>query len=277
MPELPEVEFGRRQLEEALLGETLAEVEAAEDLIVFEGVCAADVVAALRGACVLGAHRRGKQLWLSLDRRPWPLFHFGMTGGFVSPDAPGLQLHTGPSLDAAWPSRFAKLSMTTASGRRLCMTNARRLGRIRLREDPPHEAPIADLGFDPLLEPPQADELHAKLRRRRGVIKGLLLDQGFAAGVGNWVADEVLHAARIDPRRRANTLSLAEAGRLATALSEIIKKAVDVDADADRYPEGWLFHRRWKPTEGMRTAEGDPIELLTIAGRTTVWVPAQQR
>ncbi len=277
MPELPEVEFGRRQLEETLVGETLAEVDAAEDPIVFEGVSSADVVAALRGARVLGAHRHGKQLWLSLDRRPWPLFHFGMTGGFVTPDGPGLQLHTGPSLDAAWPPRFAKLSMTTVSGRRLCMTNARRLGRVRLRQDPPREAPIADLGFDPLLEPPQGDALHAKLQRRRGVIKGLLLDQGFAAGVGNWVADEVLHAAGIDPRRRANTLSAAEAGRLASALANIINNAVDVDADADRYPQGWLFHRRWSPSEGMATTTGDPIELLTVAGRTTVWVPARQR
>ncbi len=260
-----------------MVGETLARIDAAEDLIVFDGVSGKEIVAALQGARVLGAHRRGKQLWLSLDRRPWPLFHFGMTGGFVTPDAPGLQLHTGPSLDTAWPPRFAKLSMTTASGRRLCMTNARRFGRIRLRDDPPNEAPLAELGFDPLLEPPQGAALHAALTQRRGVIKSLLLDQGFAAGVGNWVADEVLYAAGVDPRRPANTLSVAEAGRLAVALCGIIKKAVDVDADADRYPRGWLFHQRWSPKDPMATIAGDPIELLKIAGRTTLWVPARQR
>ena len=154
MPELPEVEFGRRQLEATLVGETLRGVEVVEDPIVFEGTSPAEVVAALCGAKVLGAHRRGKQLWLSLDRRPWPLFHFGMTGGFVTPDTVGLQLQTGPRRDATWPPRFAKLVLTTASGRRLCMTNARRLGRIRLRNDPPSEPPIAALGFDPLLDPP---------------------------------------------------------------------------------------------------------------------------
>lgn len=277
MPELPEVEFGRRQLEQTLVGETIAEVDAAADAIVFEGASPTDLVSALQGARVLGAHRRGKQLWLSLDRRPWPLFHFGMTGGFVTPDAPGLQLHTGPSLDASWPPRFSKLLLTTGSGRRLAMTNARRLGRIRLRQDPPHEPPISKLGFDPLLEPLPGEALYGKLQRRRGVIKSLLLDQSFAAGVGNWVADEVLHAAGVDPRRRANTLSRADAERLATALADTIDKAVSVDADADRYPKGWLFHRRWSPAEGMVTATGDPIEFLTIGGRTTVWVPAQQR
>ncbi len=276
MPELPEVEFGRRQLEAVLVGETLTGVDVVDDPLVFEGVRPAVVIAALRGATVTAAHRRGKHLWLELDRRPWPLFHFGMTGGFATPDASGLQLHTGPSLDAQWPPRFAKLVLTTASGRRLCMTNARRLGRIRLRHDPISESPIAVLGFDPLLEPPDPKGLHALLQGRRGMLKGLLLDQSFAAGVGNWVADEVLHAARLDPRRRANTLDAAEAERLAEALTTITKMAVDAEADADRYPGHWLFHHRWAPAEGLTTPAGDPIEFLTLSGRTTVWVPARQ-
>lgn len=277
MPELPEVEFGRRQLEATLVGETIRGVDVVEDSIVFEGVPAATVIAALQDTTVLGAHRRGKHLWLSLDRRPWPSFHFGMTGGFVTPDAPGLQLHTGPSLDAKWPPRFAKLVLTTASGRRLCMTNARRLGRIRLRDDPSAVSPIAELGFDPLLDPPTPAELHELLAKRRGSLKGLLLDQSFAAGVGNWVADEVLHAAGLDPRRRADGLDAVEAKRLAHALVRVVKRAVDVDADADRYPKGWLFHRRWSPGEGVTTTSGDPIEFITVAGRTTAWVPSRQR
>ena len=277
MPELPEVEFGRRQLESVLVGEILDGVDVVDDPIVFEGVSASEMIAALRGAKVLAAHRRGKHLWLELDRRPWPLFHFGMTGGFATPDASGLQLHTGPSLDAQWPPRFAKLVLTTRSGGRLCMTNARRLGRIRLRHDPTSESPIADLGFDPLLEPPEPEALHALLQKRRGMLKGLLLHQSFAAGVGNWVADEVLHAAGLDPRRRANTLDAAEARRLADALRSITKKAVDADADADRYPGHWLFHQRWAPAEGLTTPAGDSIEFLTLSGRTTAWVPALQR
>lgn len=277
MPELPEVEFGRRQLEAVLVGERLTSVAVFDDPIVFEGVSPAQVVAALEGATVRAARRRGKHLWLELDRRPWPLFHFGMTGGFATPDGSGLQLHTGPALDAQWPPRFAKIVLTTARGRALCMTNARRLGRIRLRRDPLCESPIADLGFDPLLEPPDPSDLYARLQARRGMLKGLLLDQRFAAGVGNWVADEVLHAARLDPRRKANTLGPAEAERLAEALTSITKKAVDADADADRYPGHWLFHQRWAPAEGLTTPAGDSIEFLTLSGRATAWVPALQK
>ncbi len=276
MPELPEVEFGRRQLEATLVGHRIAGVDAADDAIVFDGLSCEAFVAALQGTTVLAACRRGKQLWLELDRRPWPLFHFGMTGGFVTPGDAGLQLHTGPTLEGAWPPRFAKLVLTTDDGQRLCMTNARRLGRIRLRHDPPNEPPISLLGFDPLLDPPGPAPLHALLQRRRGSLKGLLLDQSFAAGVGNWVADEVLHAAGIDPRRKSNTVRKDEASRLASALTSIVRTAVEADADASRYPPHWLFHKRWSPGDGVLTAAGDPLEFLTVAGRTTAWVPRTQ-
>ena len=98
------------------------------------------------------------------------------------------------------------------------MVNKRRLGRIRLRENPPAEPPISDLGFDPIVDPPSPAEFARLLERRTGTLKGVLLDQGFAAGVGNWIADEVLYQAKLDPRRSAAELSSAEIRRLRTVL-----------------------------------------------------------
>ncbi len=156
------------------------------------------------------------------------------------------------------------------------MTNKRRLGRIRLRDDPARELPISRLGFDPLLDLPSPQRFVDALHSRSTTIKALLLDQTFAAGVGNWIADEVLYQARIDPRRRANALSVAEAKRLRTKLKWIIETAVLVDADKSLFPRDWLFHRRWGRKRGT-TIRGKPIEFLTIGGRTTAWVPAVQR
>ena len=104
-------------------------------------------------------------------------------------------------------------------------------------------------------------------------IKALLLDQAFAAGVGNWIADEVLYQARIDPRRRADELSPVETRRLRAKLKSVVEMAVRVDADKSRFPRGWLFHRRWKRDPTATTLRGDRIEHLTIGGRTTAWVP----
>jgi formamidopyrimidine-DNA glycosylase len=157
------------------------------------------------------------------------------------------------------------------------MADARRLGRIRLREDPWREPPLAGLGFDALHQLPPPARFWTLLRERTAPMKALLLDQTFAAGVGNWIADEVLYQARIDPRRPARTLSAAESSRLRRRLRAVLVTAVRVGADGDRFPRAWLFHRRWDPDPLARTARGERIRWQTIAGRTTAWAPTAQR
>src|SRR5690606_9557211 len=145
------------------------------------------------------------------------------------------------------------------------------------RERPREEPPIAELGFDPLLDLPDVAELSRLCSRRRVPVKAALLDQRLFAGVGNWIADEVLYQARIDPRRPLADLDLAEIRRLRRKLRHVVQKAVEVDADKARFPKSWLFHHRWGKSRDARTARGEPIEHLEIAGRTTAWVPAVQR
>ena len=106
----------------------------------------------------------------------------------------------------------------------------------------------------------------------------MLLDQSFSAGVGNWIADEVLYQARIDPRRRAHLLTAAEVGRLRARLRSVVTTAVRVGADSDRFPPKWLFHTRWsKRLRSPMTARGERIRYLTVGGRTTAWVAEVQR
>jgi formamidopyrimidine-DNA glycosylase len=105
----------------------------------------------------------------------------------------------------------------------------------------------------------------------------VLLDQGFLAGVGNWIADEVLYQARLDPRRPGRSLSPGEVKRLRERLARILARAVAVEADADLFPRSWLFHRRWGRDPEARTMRGERIVFDTIGGRTTAWVPSRQR
>lgn len=278
MPELPEVERARRVIEEVLLGRRIERVWCDNDDIVFSQTTGRQVVRALKGRTVEAARRRGKQLWLELDARPWPLFHLGMTGQFLTPARGPIPLASSPRpRTQPWPPRFAKIRLHVAGGGELVMTNARRLGRIRLREDPEHEPPISALGFDPFTDMPRRPQFVAALRRRDAVIKALLLDQGFAAGVGNWIADEVLYQAAIDPRRRAASLSEAEAGRVHAKLRGVVRRACEVDADKDRFPRTWLFHHRWGKVAGAVTHRGEAIAHTEVAGRTTAWVPSVQK
>ena len=246
MPELPEVETARKLAARTLAGRRLVGVATVDDPIVYAGVSPRRLAAALRGRRVTAVGRKGKHLWLELDRRPWPTFHFGMSGSFRV---------YGP--DAERP-RYWKLELQTGDGARLALRDPRRLGRIRLLRDP-------------------ARELHALLSRRQAPIKAVLLDQGLFAGVGNWVADEALFQARISPHRPASSLSAAEVARLRRHLGAIVSLAVKVLAREQEFPRGWLFHRRWGRDSSAQTLRAERIVHETIGGRTAAWVPSRQR
>jgi formamidopyrimidine-DNA glycosylase len=265
MPELPEVERARRLAQRHLQGKRITTVRTVSDDIVYDRVTPRQFAARLRGERVQGVHRRGKYIWLELERPPFPLFHFGMTGSFRVYHRPGER------------PRFWKVEIVAEDQTHLAMPNARRLGRIRLVDDPLRDPPLCRLGFDPLLDLPTRAWFQQALGRRRTAIKAVLLDQTFAAGVGNWIADEVLYQARIDPRRHAADLSPEETTRLRQKLRDVVRRAVAVDADKNRFPRSWLFHVRWGKNPEARTADGQRIRHIIVAGRTTAFVPTRQR
>lgn len=265
MPELPEVEAWRKLAAHHAVGKRIVAAEAANDALIFRTVAPSAVAVALKGRRVLGAHRKGKYLWLELDRRPWPLLHFGMGGALLAHAA-----------DAERP-RWWKLCMHFDDGSALTMRNIRRIGRVFLLQDPPSEPPVSRLGPDPLHELGTPARLAEQLRGRAGLIKPLLLRQDLFAGVGNWIADEVLYQAGISPHRAAHSLSRQEVQRLHARLRSVIRRAVQVDADSGQFPRTWLFHHRWGKARGALTGRGEEIQFDTIAGRTAAWVPARQR
>jgi formamidopyrimidine-DNA glycosylase len=272
VPELPEVEAARHVVAAALVGREIVGVDAVADPIVFVRIGPPALRKALVGRTVTGVGRKGKHLWIEMDRRPWLALHFGMTGALHV-------LPPGRERPRSW-----KLEITADDGGRIVYTDPRRFGRVRLHQDPPHEPPISELGHDPLEGLPPVAALHALLQRRARAVKPLLLDQAIFAGVGNWIADEVLFQAGISPHRPASSLSLAEVRKLRSSILSVIRTAVKVGADSDRFPKGWLFHHRWGGQRSYIGASGPvrgkgPGDMVreTIGGRTAAWVPARQK
>jgi formamidopyrimidine-DNA glycosylase len=264
MPELPEVERARREAQHALGGKKIIAVAAANDPLVIAGVKPKAFAAALTGRKFIKAHRKGKQMWFEFDRRPWPTLHFGMTGRF--------HVYT----EAGDRPRHWKVEFTAADGTRLAMSDPRRFGRIRLLEDPEHQPPVSTLGYDPLDSDVTWRTIYPLLHRRNAPLKSLLLEQSLFAGVGNWIADEVLYQSKLSPRRAGSSLSEAEVRTLWSATKRIVKSAVAVNADNERFPKHWLFHHRWGRRSKAVTARGQKIVHETIGGRTTAWVPEVQ-
>ncbi|MFT5494919.1 MAG: formamidopyrimidine-DNA glycosylase [Kiritimatiellia bacterium] len=264
MPELPEVETWRRLAEQHVLGLTVQSVFAAQDEIIFDQTTAGTFKRALEGRVVTALKRKGKHLWMELDQRPWPYFHFGMSGSF--------EVYRDP---ADRPT-YCKAELTMEDGVRLAYRNVRRIGKVRLWEDPTLVPPVSKLGFDPFLNMPTLAEFQAQLTRRKAPVKAVLLDQGFAAGVGNWIADEILFQAGVHPEKRCNLLSDQEVKIIRSKMASIIKKAVDVSADAERFPKTWLFHHRWGKNPAAETVHGHRVAFITVGGRTTAFVPDLQ-
>lgn len=260
MPELPLVEKSRREAVRRLKGRRIVAVRAVRDPIMMPGLAPAQFVKALRGRRIVGAGRRGKYLWLESDCRPWLVMHFGMTGE--------LQYRkTGESAPRHW-----RLDLDLDNGTSVALADPRRFGRALLVDDPRREPPISELGFDPYLDHVPVARFVTDLRARRAPVKAVLLDQSFAAGVGNWIADEIFYQARVAPHHRAHRLTEAEAMRIHAAMLDVVRVAVKANNDERRFPKTWLFHHRWGKVKGARTACGETIRFSVVGGRTTAWV-----
>ncbi|MCC5848698.1 MAG: hypothetical protein JJU29_11445 [Verrucomicrobia bacterium] len=264
MPELAEVETWRRLAEKTALGKTITSVETAEDRIVMDQIPPEEIARNLRGRRILSTHRKGKHMWIRFDQPGDLLLHFGMSGS--------LNHYRNPAVAPT----HEKLVLVLDDGSRLSYRNPRRIGKIRWHEDARLAPPIAALGPDPFLDTISADDLAQQFVRRKRPIKSALLDQSLFAGVGNWIADEVLYQSKIDPHTPCGELGPAQLRSLTAKLHAIIQKAVEVEADETRFPKTWLFHHRWGK-QAEYTARGERICFETIGGRTCAWVPERQK
>jgi formamidopyrimidine-DNA glycosylase len=205
VPELPEVETVRRQLEPLVVGRAIVEGWGHPSAKFSSAPLAA-------GAAIEAVERRGKYLLVGLDDERELIVHLGMTGQ--------LRLRPGaldPHVRAWW---------AFDDGRVLELRDVRRFGRVGV-------VPAGEWASLPTLaaqgpEPwdPQLDDggLWRSLRRSRSHVKTQLLSQRPLAGVGNIYADEALWRAGIHPARRSVTR--AEAARLLGALRAVLEQGI---------------------------------------------------
>ncbi|KAF9787029.1 Formamidopyrimidine-DNA glycosylase N-terminal domain-containing protein [Thelephora terrestris] len=293
MPELPEVERAAKFIRTIAAGKKITRVETVEDALVYTGGITHDLFRTeIEGRVVRTAERRGKVFYIELEGSgKMPVLHFGMTGMLRLRGQLAMYYKETPKEpDETWPPRYMKFVLhlvdpndEDADPLELAFLDARRLGRIRLCEEPLNEPPISELGFDPMLSMPNLEDFTPLVLRRKAVIKSVLLDQSFSAGVGNWVADEILYHARIHPEQRACTLSNKQVEKLHFWISEVCKVAVSVDADDTKFPDDWLFRHRWgKGKAGSKfitlpSGKRGTLRWVTVGGRTSAFVGELQK
>jgi len=216
VPELPEVETIVRGIRPRLLGRRIrdAEVRWARTL---GGLTRPEFDRRVVGATVAAVWRRGKHIAIDLERRGRPagclLGHLRMSG----------RLQVEPR--AADPGPYARVRLGLGRGEVLTFVDVRKFGRLRFVADA--RAALARLGPEPLGPGFTAAWLRRGLRDRRRMLKPLLLDQTFLAGLGNIYVDESLHRARLHPSRRSDSVPAAAAERLWAEIRAVLSEAIE--------------------------------------------------
>lgn len=270
MPELPEVEVTRRSFGPRIDGARVTAVRVGKPLRWPLGCAARSLV----GQRVGEATRRGKYLWLPLERGGL-LLHLGMSGSLrfdAHPAAPGPHDH---------------FDLATDRGT-LRLTDPRRFGAVvfapAIDADPAARL-LAGLGVEPFDPRFNGEYLHAALRRRSGAIKQALLAGDIVVGAGNIYACEALFEAGIDPRVRASSLSRPRCERLAAAVRATLARALDAGGSTlrdfrDAHGHAGAFQdeaRVYGRAGAACVACGTPVRRIVQGQRATYFCPRCQR
>lgn len=273
MPELPEVEIIRSQLERELAGSRIARCEVFLPRLVTHPT-PLGYRRGLKGSRIDGVRRRGKYLLLDLDGEKVLVIHLGMTGSLLM-----------ASPEEERP-RHTHIVFHLEDGRDLLYVDPRTFGETALlpRGDFRPLRGLQAMGPEPLEEGFTRERLASALRGKCRV-KSALLDQSRVAGVGNIYADEALHRAGVSPLRRLDELTPSEVGRIHTALREVLREAIArggssvsdyVDLRGSRggfQAEHRVYRREGEPCPRC----GHAIRREAISGRGSYFCPSCQK
>jgi formamidopyrimidine-DNA glycosylase len=213
VPELPDLEVVKEVLQKRVVGQRVEGVEVPRPIVV-RNLTEQDFAAALSGRQLMGLRRRGKFLILMLDSGHLLVINPMLAGRF----------QYCPRGQRRRAATYLILHLT--DGRDLRYVDPKTMGKVYLTTDLALVPGFASLGPE-ALDPALTLEVFAKrLRRHRGEIKGVLVNQRFVAGIGNAYADEILFRAGVYPFRKRPRLSPEEIERLYNAMRSVLTEAI---------------------------------------------------
>jgi formamidopyrimidine-DNA glycosylase len=276
MPELPEVETVRRGLQHLITGYKINQAQQLHPRALKPESIAP--LESLQGAKITGTNRRGKFMWLTLNRPYVLVAHLGMSGQFLihQKDRPKAT-HVRAQFTLSKPLRTQEL----------VFNDQRTFGWLSVEETtnniPASAQHIAPDPFDPLFD----KDLTIKNYRKRNIkIKTALLNQEIMSGVGNIYADETLWRAKIHPEISTADLSAKKISTIIDFATEVMQEAINQGGTSfdDLYinvnGESGFFEQSlaaYGQEDEPCPRCGTPIKRITFGQRSSHFCPRCQK
>ena len=261
MPELPEVDSYRTGLDKMIKGWKIKGGKA-----IWPKACTNNFNI-VKNQKITGFDRRGKYLIINLTK-DFIIIHLRMTGRI------DIGLET---------PKYTTVEFNFDNGEKMSLVDYRKFGRVWITKD---VTPIIKhLGIEPLSQEFTLKKFKEILAKRTGTIKPLLLNQTFIAGIGNYLADEILFNSSIHPLRKANSFSKKEIKDLHYSIKHIITKSIDYGGTTFltfRGPEG-KKGEFWKKLQVFRKTGQPcphcnfPIKRIVVGQRGTHYCENKQK
>lgn len=285
MPELPEVEVLRRQLEKEFVGKRIRAVDVKTRQYVKEAkpsgkrvtkrhITPKEFEKKIAGGKVKSIHRKGKYLALELDNKHYLVFHLGMSGHIVK--ATGKRA----------PDKHTHVVLHFSQGGDARFFDARRFGEAFVADTEAYNEAMESIGLDAINDQIPWQLFGEMVSQRKTKMKSLLMDQEFMAGLGNIYSDEVLFWAGLPWDRSSDSLTSNEVRRLSRAVGEVLQDAIrhrgttlsdgewrDLYDEPGEHQDVLAVHgREGEPCRRCRT----PIEKIRIGQRSHYYCPQCQ-
>ncbi|WP_194852359.1 Fpg/Nei family DNA glycosylase [Nonlabens antarcticus] len=259
MPELPEVHGYKVYIDSTCLHTKITAIDCRDNRLFKQP--AANFEKALLGKELSKTVRIGKYLFIETTGDKILVLHFGMTGR--------------PNYYKSVEDRpkFGHIVLTFDNGFHFAFENKRKFGwwdLVDSIEDYKKEHNLSDDARDLSIE-----DFKTSLATRKTDIKKVLLDQSVCAGVGNWMADEILYQAKMHPKTKVESMDNDDINIVFDAMKKVIEVAIENEAHYDDFPKDFLMHFR---KEGEKCFHTDgKIEKIKLGGRATYFSPEWQK
>lgn len=259
MPELPEVHGYKTYIESTALHQKIVSFECRDERLIKKPK--EDFKQYLVGEELSAITRIGKYLFISTTGPKIVVVHFGMTGR--------------PNYYKVIEERpkFGHIVLTFGNGFHLAFENKRKFGWWDLIGSIAEYKEAHNLSDD--ARDLSLEDFKISLANRKTHIKKIIMDQSVAAGVGNWMADEILYQARIHPKKKVEVMAEKEIELVFDSMKKVIETAIANDAHYSDFPEDFLIHSRKEGATCFHT--GATIEKIKLGGRSTYFSPEWQK